>query len=78
MFAGSSVSLQFIEIISDTWQNIVCAVKLAKSFIALNSFKSVQYNTSWKCAVLCHVFVTVGLWLSNDNMHRKSMWLYLR
>lgn len=74
MFAGSSVSLQFIEIISDTWQNIVCAVKLAKSFIALNSFKAVQYNTSWKCAVLCHVC----LWLSNDNMHRKSMWLYLR
>lgn len=43
MFAGSSVSLQFIEIISDTWHNIVCAIKLAKSFITLNSFKSVQY-----------------------------------
>lgn len=41
-FAGSSISLQFIEIISDTRRNIVCAIKLAKSFITLNS--SVQYN----------------------------------
>lgn len=46
MFAGSSISLQFIEIISDTWQNIVCAIKLAKSFITLNSFKSVRYKVA--------------------------------
>lgn len=47
-FAVSSVSLHFIEIISDT---LFRAIKLAKSFITQNSFKSTQFMAAVeKCA----------------------------
>lgn len=61
MFASFSISLPFIDIISDARRRIVWAIKLAKSFITPNSFRVVQYNAGgWKCAAMGHVLLTVG------------------
>lgn len=61
MFASFSISLPFIDIISDARRRIVWAIKLAKSFITPNSFRVVQYNAGgWKCAAMGYVLLTVG------------------
>lgn len=65
---GSSASLQSIEIYSDTEPNILLAIKVAKSFIALNSFKLVQCGGG-ESAAFHRISLTVGLMQCVERGH---------
>lgn len=57
MFADCSISLQFIENISDILLNLVLTIKAAKSFVKLISVDSIKF-VSEKCVAFHHLLLT--------------------